>query len=83
MLNIKLKDAQDLEKRIMIAGFSQRSFAIHIGISSPYLNQVVKEVRNPSAKIAKKICEGLGVEFDDIFFIDVDNKSYQKQLTTA
>jgi DNA-binding XRE family transcriptional regulator len=74
---IKLRDPKDFSKRVMIAGFSQRSFAKHIKVSDPYMNQIFNEKRDPSAKIAKKMCEGLEVTFDDIFFIINDNKSYQ------
>lgn len=74
---IKLKDVKDFSKRVMVAGFSQRSFAKHIEVSDPYMNQIFNAKRNPSAKIAKKMCDGLEVKFDDIFFIEIDNKSYQ------
>lgn len=80
-MNIKLKDTQDFGKRLILAGFSQRSFAKHIGISVPYMNQIVNDNRNPSAKIAKKVCDGLDAAFDDIFFIHKDNKSYQTKTT--
>lgn len=76
-MSIKIKDLNDFSKRVMISGFSQRSFAEHINVSNAMINQIFNEKRNPSAKIAKKITDGLGVSFDDIFFIENDNKSYQ------
>lgn len=76
-MSIKLKDVNDLSERLIIAGFSQRSFAEHINVSNPMINQIFNEKRNPSAKTAKKIADGLEVSFHDLFFIESDNKSYQ------
>lgn len=78
---IQLKDLNKFREMLAVKGFTQRSFAKLISISGPYMNQIVNGDRNPGPKVAKKICDGLDVEFDDIFFIQYDNKSYQK--TTA
>lgn len=74
---IKFKNLQDFQKRIIMLGLSVRGFAISSGISTPYMSQIVNGKRNPSPQMAKKVCEGLNAEFDDIFFIENDNKSYQ------
>lgn len=80
---IKLKDSRDFNEMLLINGHSQRSFARKIEISEPYMNQIATGERNPGPKTAKKICEGLGAEFGAIFFIDRDNKSYQKHSNPA
>jgi DNA-binding XRE family transcriptional regulator len=69
-LKVKMKDPQELKKLILQNGHSQRSFAEHIKISAPYLNMLLNEDRFCSGKIAKQITDGLGKEFEDIFFIE-------------
>jgi len=78
-MNIKLKDIQAFTKLLIVSGFSQRSFAKKIDISGPYMNQIANGERCPSPKVAKKICDGLNVEFDDIFFIEHACKSKQNK----
>lgn len=80
-MNIKLKDGHDFSKRLILMGFSQRSFAKKIGTSGSFMCNIINGNRNPSAEMAKKICVGLGVTFDEIFFIQDDNKSYQIKTT--
>lgn len=75
---IKIKDVEKLKKLMIVKGFTQRGLAKKIGISSPYATQVVNGTRNPGPKIAKDIADSLEVEFNDIFFIKDDSKSYQK-----
>jgi DNA-binding XRE family transcriptional regulator len=65
---------------ILQNGHSQRSFAEHIKISSPYLNQIIKGEKFCSGKIAKQITDGLGVDFKDIFFIESACNSNQEIL---
>jgi Predicted transcriptional regulators len=73
---IKLKE--DSFKRIMlIKGFTQRGLAKAAKISDTTMNHVVNGLRNPGPKTAKKLCSALECEFEDIFFIEEDNKSYQ------
>lgn len=78
---IKIKNADEFKKMLIVKGFTQRSLARHIDISEPYANQIVNGERNPGPQIAKKITEALEVEFDDIFFIQDACKSYQKKTT--
>lgn len=80
-MNVKIKDSQDTTKRLILLGLSQRGFAKKIGISGSHLSQIISGKRTPSPEIAKKICDGLGVAFDDIFFIQKDNKCYQTRTT--
>lgn len=74
---IKFIDVGDFNKRLISLGHSQRSFAKEVGVSVPHFNQIINGNRNPSPKIAKKICDGMGTGFDEIFFVNSDNKSYQ------
>lgn len=76
-MQIVLKDPESLKRILLQKGYSQRSFAAATEISSPYFNQIINGDRSPSGKVAKKIVDVLEMEFDDIFFIENDNKSYQ------
>jgi transcriptional regulator with XRE-family HTH domain len=76
---IRFKDIQEFQRLLIVGGFTHRGFAREILISSPYMTQLATGKRNPSPKVAKKICGGLGVDFDDIFCIEEDNKSYQNK----
>lgn len=75
---ILVKNADELENAIIIAGFSYRSLAKKIGCSQTLISLILKGERNPSPKIANKICEVLSKEFNDIFFIYCDYKRNQK-----
>lgn len=76
-MKIKLKNPQDLKKMLIVHGYSQADFAKEVEVAAPYLNQIINEERFPSPKIAKNIYTKLGVEFNDVFFIDDVCKSYQ------
>jgi transcriptional regulator with XRE-family HTH domain len=69
MISIELKSG--IKTKILIAKTdkSLREFSKKIGISHPYLSQVLSGKRNPSATVAHKISKGLGLEIEDIFLI--------------
>lgn len=69
-MKIKLKDASEFNKLLIIKGFSQRALGRAIGITEAFANQIATGNRNPGPETAKKIVELLQVNFDDIFFID-------------
>ncbi len=48
-----------------------------LGCSEKYLSSIITGTRNPSEKIAIKICELTGRKFDDIFFI----RNVHKKIT--
>ncbi|CEG29601.1 helix-turn-helix domain-containing protein [Bacillus sp. B-jedd] len=73
-MEIRLKDIEDFKKTLITKGFSQRSFCEHAAISNPHFNQIINGNRNPSPTMAKKIADNLDMEFEEIFFIHVDNK---------
>lgn len=74
---VLVKDAEELRNAIIIAGYSYRSFAKAVGCSQTQICLILKGERNPSGKIAKKICQLLHKEFSDIFFICDDYKRKQ------
>lgn len=76
-MKIGIKDTHQLRKILLEKGYSQRSFAHAVGITPPYLNQLLNEERSPSAGVAKKMAGELESDFNDIFFIADDCKSYQ------
>lgn len=68
-MKIILKDIGKFHELLLRKGFTKRALGRRAGISEVYAQQIANGDRNPSAKVAKKICESLEVEFDDIFFI--------------
>lgn len=70
-MKIKTK-VSELEKRILIAGFSKLSFVKAAGMSYQTLFRLLDGGRNASPYMAKKICETLKCEFDELF--EIDNK---------
>jgi putative transcriptional regulator len=69
MIEIRVKDEVKTKMMIAESGNSLRSFSKHIGISHPYLCQVLNHHRNVSPITAKRISDGLGKKIDDIFFV--------------
>lgn len=64
---ISFIDVDSFLLELIKKGYTQRSFARKIGISSPYMSQIINGSRNPGPKVAKKVCDGLSVCFDEIF----------------
>lgn len=77
-MSIKLKNVQFIKEMIARSGYSIRDFGEAVGISKPYVVQIVNGQRNPSPKVAKSIIDNLGCQFDDIFFIENDSKRNQE-----
>lgn len=65
-LIIQIKLNQFIETRIK-AGFTQRALARATGLTSGYMSQLERGDRHPSPQTAKKICQALDVEFEDLF----------------
>ncbi|MFJ5716590.1 helix-turn-helix domain-containing protein [Neobacillus sp. NPDC093127] len=78
-MKIKVKDPNELRRLLIINGYSQADFAKELKITTPYLNQIVNDEKCPSPKIAKNIHTKLGAQFEDIFFIESDSKSYRAE----
>lgn len=68
-MKIAIKDSAAFNVILIHKGFTQRSFSIQAGISHSMISQIAKGLRNPSPRTAKRICEVLEVQFDDIFEI--------------
>lgn len=51
-------------------GLTKRAFAKAAKIGEVTAQQICNGQRNPSAPVAKKIVDALGVEFDDIFTVE-------------
>jgi transcriptional regulator with XRE-family HTH domain len=75
-VKVRLKSPQELRSLMIQKGFNQTSFAKHIDLSYEYLSKIVNEQLFPSGKAARKIYEGLDLEFDDIFFIENGDSSH-------
>lgn len=72
---ILVVDKEKLKEDIIRAGFTMTSLAKNIGCSKAHISSIVNHERNPSARIAVKICEQIKGQFDDYFFIEsVHNK---------
>jgi|GEM_PF-682919 len=68
-MKINLKDIEKFHELLLRKGFTRRELGRQAGISEVYAQQISNGDRNPGAKVARRICESLEVEFDDIFFI--------------
>lgn len=75
MLKVTLKNAIEFRKTLIKMGYSQSKLAKAVGLSTPYISQIVNEERFPSGEVANKIAEHLNLKFDDIFFITDTSKS--------
>lgn len=77
-LKVRLKDQQKFKVLMARKGYSQRGLAEKIKMSYEYLNLISNERLNPSGKIANKIATALEMEFDDLFFIEIDDRCNQQ-----
>lgn len=68
-MKIRIIDQGFFLTLLLKKGFNKSGFSKVIGLSKPMTLQVCNGTRNPSPRTAKKICEALQVEFDDIFEI--------------
>lgn len=76
-MKIRFKDPIAFKRKLIMTGYSFRSFAEDAGMSNGYLSLMLKEERYPSPGIAQKILATIGAEFDDIFFIEDVHQSKQ------
>ena len=70
-----VKDIDILVEKIVKKGFSYRMLAKESKCSQTQISLMLKGERNPSPENAINICKALECEFDDIFFINRDDKS--------
>lgn len=82
MVEIRMKNPCLLRVMIAKKGFSLSGFAREIGISQPYLSQLLKEKHRPSPRVAFKIAKGLNTDLEEIFLIkniDIAIKKKEKE----
>lgn len=77
MAQLKLKDPVVVKIMIGELGKTIHEFSKEIGVSQPYLSQVLNGKRNPSPTIGYKIAIGLSLKMEDVFFINNDNNCYR------
>lgn len=75
---VLVKDIDTLIELIVEKGFSYRKLAEEAKCSQTQISLILKGERNPSPKNAVNICKALGCQFNDIFFVNLDDKSNQK-----
>ncbi len=76
---VLVKDVDYLIEQIVKKGYSYRKLAENANCSQTQISLILKGERNPSPENAINICKALECNFDDIFFINNDYKSNQKQ----
>ena len=58
-----------LSEQMIRAGLTGAGLARTTGITQGYICQIVNGKRSPMPPTAKRICDALGCEFDDVFEI--------------
>lgn len=66
---IVVKDPQKLREILTSNGETITSTASRLGYSKAYISSIITGVRNPNEKVAIKICEITGKQFEDFFYI--------------
>lgn len=64
-----IKVKPELNRIRIKSGFSMIGLAKAAGLSQQFISALIKGRYNPSAVTAKRICDALGVEFDQVFEI--------------
>ena len=75
---VLVKDINTLVEMIVKAGYSYRQLAKEANCSQTQISLILKGERNPSPENAVNICKVLNCQFDDIFLINLNDKSNQK-----
>ena len=60
---------EELRQSRIKAGYSQKRLVEELKLSINYISMLENGRKNPSPGVAKKICNILNKEFDDIFYI--------------
>ncbi|HHW4764682.1 helix-turn-helix transcriptional regulator [Staphylococcus aureus] len=61
----------NLKKAMFLKGYNIKELAKNVGISTTYLNLIMKNKKTPSPKMAKRIADALGVEIKEIFEFEI------------
>lgn len=73
--SVIIKDIDNFIIKIIERGFSYRQLARAVNCSQTLISLLIKGERNPSPENAVAICKALNCKFEDIFFINIDDKS--------
>ncbi|CAH1853130.1 helix-turn-helix domain-containing protein [Convivina intestini] len=68
-IKVSVKDKDELKRKIYQGGETLSGFGRRVGVSTPYLSNVVSGKTNPSPTMAKKIADGLGIDLNSIFLV--------------
>ena len=71
---IVLKNPEKLKIDITSNGNTMTSIAQRLGFTKAYISSIISGTRNPNEKVSIGICELLGKQFEDYFFIRSVNK---------
>ncbi len=74
---IVVKNPQKLKEDLISNGNTITSRAKELGYSKAYLSSIITGARNPNENVSIGICELLGKQFEDYFFI----RSVHKKIT--
>lgn len=74
---VMIKDIDEFIEKVVTKGLSYRELAKRTNSNPTTITLLAKGERNPSPKLAVNICKALNCQFDDIFFINNDDKSNQ------
>lgn len=74
---IVVKNPQKLKKDLTSDGNTITAVAEELGYSKAYISSIITGVRNPNEKVSIGICELLGKQFEDYFFI----RNVHKKIT--
>lgn len=69
-MKIQLKNVEQFLEMLIRKGHTRRSLAGVANVGEATVVMIANGDRNPSPQTAKRICEALEVEFDDIFVIE-------------
>jgi len=78
-MKIKVRDLDRLNELIIMRGFSKTDFGKEIQRSQPMTVQITNGDRSPSPKTARRICEVLDVEWNELFEIVKTPVQIQRQ----
>ena len=74
---IVVKNPQKLKIDLTSDGNTITSVAEKLGYSKAYISSIITGTRNPNEKVSVGICELLGKQFDEYFFI----RNVHKKIT--
>lgn len=80
---IVVKNPQKLKRDLTSNGNTLTLIAKKLGYSKAYISSIVTGVRNPNEKVSIGICELIGKQFEDYFFIQNVNKKITKVPTNT